>query len=248
MKVNAPSTAHSGGGFEGEGGGGNGATPGGYGGNEGGDGGEGGGEGGGGAGHIETVPETPVRVVGQEQTVPAYGETRTLPAPPALPLMVDDEMVTVPLWTWTPPPDPPQPPLQVAVLPVMVHDDKASVPPSMETPPPKVAVLPLMVDDEIITVLPLWTKTPPPLPKTALPVIVEDVIMTVPEKTETPPPDDHPATVLPPVMPSPMSCTTPDEPGLMFSTRACCPAFRVTVAPGAASTITLLVMLSSALR
>ena len=115
----------------GEGGGGNGAPPGGYGGNEGGGGGEGGSEGGGGAGHIETVPETPVRVVGQEQTVPAYGETRTLPAPPALPLMVDDEMVTVPLWTWTPPPDPPQPPLQVAVLPVMVHDDKASVPPSM---------------------------------------------------------------------------------------------------------------------
>ena len=49
-----------------------------------------------------------------------------------------------------------------------------------------------------------------------------------------------------------ISCTTPDEPGLMFSTRrgleelAC--AFSTTVAPAAASRTTLLVMLSSALR
>jgi hypothetical protein len=53
-------------------------------------------------------------------------------------------------------------------------------------------------------------------------------------------------------MPSLISCTTPDEPGLTFSTRrgleelAC--AFRVTVAPAAASRMTLLVILSSALR
>ena len=53
------------------------ATPGssaggGDGGEGGGEGGEGGGgsEGGGGAGEVETVPETLVRVVGQEQTVP----------------------------------------------------------------------------------------------------------------------------------------------------------------------------------
>jgi hypothetical protein len=53
-------------------------------------------------------------------------------------------------------------------------------------------------------------------------------------------------------MPSPMSCTTPDEPGLMFSTRrlleelAC--AFRVTEPATDASRTTLLVMLSSAVR
>ena len=28
-----------------------------------------------------------------------------------------------------------------------------------------------------------------------------------------------PESMLPPVMPSPISCTTPDEPGLMYSTR-----------------------------
>jgi len=49
-----------------------------------------------------------------------------------------------------------------------------------------------------------------------------------------------------------ISSTTPEEPGLMFSTRrgfeelAC--AFRTTVAPSAASRTTLLVMVSSALR
>jgi hypothetical protein len=49
-----------------------------------------------------------------------------------------------------------------------------------------------------------------------------------------------------------ISSTTPDEPGLMFSTRRgleelpC--AFSTTVAPAAASRTTLLVMLSSALR
>jgi len=49
-----------------------------------------------------------------------------------------------------------------------------------------------------------------------------------------------------------ISCTMPDEPGLMFSTRrgleelAC--AFRVTEPATAASRMTLLVMLSSAKR
>jgi hypothetical protein len=83
------------------------------------------------------------------------------------------------------------------------------------------------------------------------------MIDTVPDSTLTPPPfpDPHPAhqpCTQPPVMLSPITCTTPDEPGLMFSTRrgleelAC--AFRMTVAPAAASRMTLLVMLSSAVR
>ncbi len=56
----------------------------------------------------------------------------------------------------------------------------------------------------------------------------------------------------PPVMLSPISCTTPNEPGLMFSTRrgleelAC--ASSTTEPAIAASKTTLLVMLSSALR
>ena len=58
--------------------------------------------------------------------------------------------------------------------------------------------------------------------------------------------------VLPPVMVSLISCTTPDEPGLILSTRrgleelAC--AFSTTVPDTAASRMTLLVTLSSALR
>ena len=53
-------------------------------------------------------------------------------------------------------------------------------------------------------------------------------------------------------MPSLISCTTPDEPGLMFSTRrsleelAC--ASSTTEPAAAASRTTLLVMLSSAMR
>jgi hypothetical protein len=46
----------------------------------------------------------------------------------------------------------------------MVHDemDTVSVPPPTKTPPPEdVAVFPLMVHDEMATVPP-WTKTPPP--------------------------------------------------------------------------------------
>ena len=81
MKVYAPSTAH-------------GCAGGGEGGGEGG-GGEGGG---GGAEQVETMPETPVRVVAQEQTVPALTKTLGPPAEelPVFPLMVHDEMVTVP--------------------------------------------------------------------------------------------------------------------------------------------------------
>ena len=65
-----------GGGGDGDGGGGDGDGDGGDGGGDGGDGGEGGdsggsgGGGGGGAGQEETVPETPVRVIAQEQTMP----------------------------------------------------------------------------------------------------------------------------------------------------------------------------------
>jgi len=76
------------------------------------------------------------------------------------------------------------------------------------------------------------------------------MIETVPELTETPPP--HPSTTDPPVMPSPITCTTPDEPGLMFSTRRglgelpC--ALSTTEPATAASMMTLLVTLSSALR
>ena len=57
--------------------------------------------------------------------------------------------------------------------------------------------------------------------------------------------------VIPPVMLSPISCTTPNEPGLMFSTRRGLEelafAFSTTEPTTAASRTTLLVMLSSAL-
>ena len=60
--------------------------------------------------------------------------------------------MTVPLSTRTPPP-------HVAVFPLMVHDEMATVPPSTKTPPPPekdIAVLPVMVHDEKVTVPP-WT-------------------------------------------------------------------------------------------
>jgi len=76
--------------------------------------------------------------------------------------------------------------------------------------------------------------------------------MTVPEETRIPPPSPY-CSMLPPVMLSPISCTTAaDEPGLMFSTRrglqalAC--ACSTTEPATAASMMTLLVMLSSAVR
>ena len=59
-----------------DGGGGGDGGRGGDGGDGGGDGGDGGEGGDGGAGQIETVPETPVRVIAQEQTMPPA--TRTL--------------------------------------------------------------------------------------------------------------------------------------------------------------------------
>ena len=46
------------------------------------------------------------------------------------PLMVHDEMATVPPWMKTPPPT-------IAVFPLMVHDEMATVPPWMKTPPPR---------------------------------------------------------------------------------------------------------------
>jgi hypothetical protein len=44
--------------------------------------------------------------------------------------------------------------------------------------------------------------------------MVHDDKVTVPPPTRSPPP----LVVYPPVMLSPITCTTPDEPGLMFST------------------------------
>ena len=79
--------------------------------------------------------------------------------------------------------------------------------------------------------------------------MVHDEMATVPPCTKTPPPVDC---MLPPVMLSPISCTTPEDPGVMFSTRrgldelAC--AFRMTEPATAASRTTLLVMLISAVR
>ena len=46
----------------------------------------------------------------------------------------------------------------------------------------------------------------------------------------------------------PISCTTPNEPGSMYSTRLCACAISTTEPATAASRMTLLVMLSSALR
>ena len=80
--------------------------------------------------------------------------------------------------------------------------------------------------------------------------------MTVPEETKTPPPKFlfpntvHSNGALPPVMLSPISCTTPSEPGLMISTRRPLtrPASSTTEPATAASRMTLLVMLSWAVR
>ena len=93
-----------GGGGVGEGGGGDG---GGRGGGEGG-GGEGGGEGGsgGGAGQVETVPETSVRVVAQEQTVSPLALTLG-PSVAELEKICELMIETLPKNTETPPPPPP---------------------------------------------------------------------------------------------------------------------------------------------
>ena len=63
-----------------------------------------------------------MRTVAQVQTVPPeVSRTKTLEnCEPVLPLMVHDEMATVPPWTKTPPPI-------GAVFPVMVDDEMASV-------------------------------------------------------------------------------------------------------------------------
>jgi hypothetical protein len=73
----------------------------------------------------------------------------------------------------------------------MVHDDKVTVvnmPPETKIPPPppELAVFPLMIDDEMATVPP-WTLTPPPL-EAVFPLMVHDEMATVPPVTETPPP------------------------------------------------------------
>ena len=165
-----------------------------------------------------------------------------------LPEIDEDIIMTVPDSTQTPPPP-------LAVFPLMVHDEKVTVPPRTTTPPPLlvVAVFPLMVHDDKTTVPP-ETATPAPNgeapPEAVLPEIEEDVIVTAPDWTKTPPPQK--SLMNPPVMLSPITCTTPDEPGLMFSTRrgleelAC--ASSTTEPATAASRTTLLVMLSSALR
>ena len=81
------------------------------------------------------------------------------------------------------------------------------------------------------------------------PLIVHEEMATVPPLTQTPPP---PSCKYPLVMLSPISCTTPDEPGLMFSTRRGLEellwASSTTEPATAASRTTLLLTLSSALR
>ena len=119
-----------------------------------------------------------------------------------------------------------------------------------------------MVHDEMVTVPP-ETWTPPPFPihgrypgypelleyPALFPLMVHDEMATVPPLTQTPPP---PSCKYPLVMLSPISCTTPDEPGLMFSTRRGLPellwASSTTEPATAASRTTLLLTLSSALR
>jgi len=103
---------------------------------------------------------------------------------------------------------------------------------------------------DTIATVPAFTKTPPPL-VAELEYIWQLRIETVPDHTATPPPLPSP-TVKPPVMPSPISCTTPDEPGLIISTPRLLeelPCACSTTEPAtAASRTTLLVMLSSAVR
>ena len=97
-----------------------------------------------------------------------------------------------------------------------------TVPPPTKTPPPQSAVFPEMEQDETVTV-PDWMLMPPP----------------------------HPP-VYPLVMLNPISCTTSDELGLMYSTRRGLEEFicasSTTEPATAASRTTLLVMLSSAMR
>ena len=119
-----------------------------------------------------------------------------------------------------------------------------------------------MVHDEMVTEPP-WTKTPPPNPHpltphpycpqelAVFPLMVHDDKVTVPPLTRTPPPDPQqkdPCRAEPPVMFSPMICTTPDDPGLTISTRNALPPSSTTKPATAASMTTLLVTLSVPLR
>ena len=74
---------------------------------------------GGGAEQNETVPWLSVKLLGQTQTVPP----RTNKFFPEFPLMVHNEMATVPPATKTPPP-------QYAKFPLMVHDKMVTEPPA----------------------------------------------------------------------------------------------------------------------
>ena len=138
-------TAEVPGGYGGGEGGGVKGGKGGGGGNKGGDGGgdggggerggDGGGEGGGeGGGGVEGGGAGHVGTVPETPTVRALGQEQTLPPP---------------IKTLAPP--------WLAVLPVMVHDEKVTVPPSTKTPPPyespyPEAVLPEIEEDAIVTV------------------------------------------------------------------------------------------------
>jgi hypothetical protein len=94
--------------------------------------------------------------------------------------MMHDDKVTEPCMAKTPPP------LYVAVFPLMVLDEMATVPNATNTPPPYPpawsAMFPLMVHDEMATV-PCQTATPPPKLASEFPEIEEDVIVTAPELT-----------------------------------------------------------------
>ena len=96
----------------GDGGGdGGGGVDGGGGGADGGGGGEGGGDGGdggdGGAKQVETVPETPVRVVAKVQTVAPETKTLVRPEPPLSVfewMLLDTSATVLEQQIWTPPP------------------------------------------------------------------------------------------------------------------------------------------------
>jgi hypothetical protein len=73
--------------------------------------------------------------------------------------------------------------------------------------------------------------------------MMHDEKVTEPLRTWTPPPEK----AYPLVMLSPISCTTPNEPALMYSTRELACAFSTTEPATAASRTTLLMTLSSVL-
>ncbi|KOO25131.1 hypothetical protein Ctob_016025 [Chrysochromulina tobinii] len=100
-----------------------------------------------------------------------------------------------------------------------------------------------MAHDEMATVPP-WTLTPPPCKQRAK---LESPMRAMGTMRVSGAPCTYPLVML-----SPISCTTPNEPGLMYSTRrrleelAC--ASSTTEPATSASMTTLLVTVSSALR